>query len=48
MRTTLAPDLTALQWRKSSHSNLEGGECLEVADGFAAVVPVRDRRGAQE
>nr|WP_234326611.1 DUF397 domain-containing protein [Streptomyces sp. NRRL S-337] len=24
----------AAQWRKSSHSNGDGGECIEVADGF--------------
>ncbi|MGW3659569.1 DUF397 domain-containing protein [Streptomyces sp. NPDC005151] len=46
MRTTLAPEMTALQWRKSSDSNSDGGECLEVADGFAAVVPVRDSKTA--
>ncbi|GAA3476105.1 DUF397 domain-containing protein [Streptomyces yanii] len=37
MRTSLTSDLAALQWRKSSHSDSEGGECLEAADGFAAV-----------
>ncbi|MFJ1704038.1 DUF397 domain-containing protein [Kitasatospora sp. NPDC088346] len=31
-------------WRKSSYSNQEGGECVEVADGFPAVVPVRDSK----
>ncbi|WP_331767048.1 DUF397 domain-containing protein [Embleya sp. NBC_00896] len=31
------------QWRKSTHSNGDGGNCLEVADGFA-VVPVRDSK----
>ncbi|MCX4547625.1 DUF397 domain-containing protein [Streptomyces sp. NBC_01267] len=37
-------DLTAANWRKSSYSNQDGGQCLEVADGFAAVVPVRDSK----
>ncbi|MER8001777.1 DUF397 domain-containing protein [Streptomyces sp. NPDC095613] len=31
-------------WRKSSYSGSNGGECLEVADGIAGVVPVRDSK----
>ncbi|MFI7338945.1 DUF397 domain-containing protein [Streptomyces sp. NPDC050085] len=43
MRTTI--DLTAATWRKSSYSNTDGGECLEVADHMPeAVVPVRDSK----
>ncbi|MFJ7180116.1 DUF397 domain-containing protein [Streptomyces massasporeus] len=30
-------------WRKSSHSNSEGGSCLEVLDGLPGV-PVRDSK----
>ncbi|MFI7235675.1 DUF397 domain-containing protein [Streptomyces cyaneofuscatus] len=37
-------DLTAATWRKSSYSNQDGGACLEVADDFAPVVPVRDSK----
>ncbi|MGX9887096.1 DUF397 domain-containing protein [Streptomyces sp. NPDC002276] len=37
-------DLSAAAWRKSSYSNQDGGECVEVSDGFAAVVPVRDSK----
>ena len=37
-------DLTAATWHKSSYSNQDGGQCLEVADGFAPVVPVRDSK----
>ncbi|WP_406135371.1 DUF397 domain-containing protein [Streptomyces sp. NBC_01089] len=37
-------DLTAVTWRKSSYSNQDGGQCLEVSDDFAAVVPVRDSK----
>ncbi|MBQ1090297.1 DUF397 domain-containing protein [Streptomyces sp. B93] len=36
--------LRETSWRKSSHSNQDGGACLEVSDGFAAVVPVRDSK----
>ncbi|MET8693032.1 DUF397 domain-containing protein [Streptomyces bauhiniae] len=43
-------DLTNALWRKSSYSGGSGGEsCVEVADGFPGVVPVRDskvKRGA--
>ncbi|MEU0136709.1 DUF397 domain-containing protein [Streptomyces sp. NPDC006296] len=38
-----APRSTPL-WRKSSYSNGDGGECLEVADGFPGLVPVRDSK----
>ncbi|MEV8400757.1 DUF397 domain-containing protein [Streptomyces niveus] len=37
-------DLSATRWRKSSYSNSSGGECVEVSDDFAAVVPVRDSK----
>jgi hypothetical protein len=36
-------DLTAAQWRKSTYSNGSGG-CVEVADGYAALLPVRDSK----
>jgi len=37
-------DLNGAAWRKSSYSNQEGGDCVEVADGFPGVVPVRDSK----
>ncbi|MFD6434853.1 DUF397 domain-containing protein [Streptomyces venezuelae] len=37
-------DLSAISWRKSSYSNSDGGQCVEVSDDFAAVVPVRDSK----
>ncbi|WP_371662010.1 DUF397 domain-containing protein [Streptomyces sp. NBC_00280] len=36
-------DLSAVTWRKSSYSNTDGGQCLEVADNLS-VVPVRDSK----
>lgn len=39
-----AHDLSAATWRKSSHSNAEGGSCVEVADGFPGIMPVRDSK----
>ncbi|WP_371515342.1 DUF397 domain-containing protein [Kitasatospora sp. NBC_01300] len=35
--------LTGARWRKSSHSG-GGGACIEVADGFTHVQPVRDSK----
>ncbi|NJQ01296.1 DUF397 domain-containing protein [Streptomyces zingiberis] len=37
-------DLTIATWRKSSYSNQDGGECIEVSDDFAPSVPVRDSK----
>ncbi|MFI2240946.1 DUF397 domain-containing protein [Streptomyces chrestomyceticus] len=34
----------AVGWRKSSHSGGSGGNCLEVWDGAAGIVPVRDSK----
>ncbi|MCX4748853.1 DUF397 domain-containing protein [Kitasatospora sp. NBC_01287] len=36
-------DLTDARWIKSRHSG-NGGECVEVAPGFPALVPVRDSK----
>ncbi|NEA64137.1 DUF397 domain-containing protein [Streptomyces sp. SID12488] len=36
-------DLSAVTWRRSSYSNTDGGQCLEVADNLSAV-PVRDSK----
>lgn len=38
-----APALSTASWRKSTFSNPDGGDCVEVAPGFA-VVPVRDSK----
>lgn len=35
------------QWRKSSYSNSDGGECVEVADGLTGIVPVRDSKNPE-
>ncbi|MDF4250771.1 DUF397 domain-containing protein [Streptomyces sp. WMMB303] len=37
-------DLSGARWRASSYSNKEGGDCVEVADGFPGIVPVRDSK----
>lgn len=39
------PNTAALTgWRKSSYSGNEGGSCVEVLDGYASGVPVRDSK----
>ncbi|MEV7601142.1 DUF397 domain-containing protein [Kitasatospora sp. NPDC089797] len=37
-------DLSEASWRKSSYSGGGGGNCVEVADNFAGVAPVRDSK----
>ncbi|MGV9344225.1 DUF397 domain-containing protein [Streptomyces spiralis] len=37
-------DLTHARWRKSTYSDGNGGDCVEVADGVPGVVPVRDSK----
>ncbi|MBD3011273.1 DUF397 domain-containing protein [Streptomyces sp. 5-10] len=37
------PESTAA-WRKSSYSNNNGGNCVEVADNLPGLVPVRDSK----
>ncbi|MEU9702383.1 DUF397 domain-containing protein [Streptomyces sp. NPDC047981] len=39
-----AIDLSTVTWRKSSYSNGDGGQCLEVADTHPHLVPVRDSK----
>ncbi|MGY1437332.1 DUF397 domain-containing protein [Streptomyces reniochalinae] len=37
-------NLSTAAWRKSSHSNQDGGACVEVADNIPTLVPVRDSK----
>ncbi|MEV6972500.1 DUF397 domain-containing protein [Kitasatospora sp. NPDC093806] len=36
-------DLSAASWRKSTYSGGDN-ECIEIADGFPGVLPVRDSK----
>ncbi|MGH3390560.1 MAG: DUF397 domain-containing protein [Actinomadura sp.] len=36
-------DISTTQWRKSSYTTAEGGQCVEVAD-LASVIAVRDSK----
>ncbi|OEU97000.1 DUF397 domain-containing protein [Streptomyces oceani] len=37
-------EMSIRAWRKSSHSNMNGGECVEVGEGVPGLVPVRDSK----
>ncbi|MCX4699741.1 DUF397 domain-containing protein [Streptomyces sp. NBC_01373] len=41
------PDLSTAAWRKSSYSEGGDNDCVEVADGYADLVPVRDSKAPQ-
>lgn len=42
---TVIPDASILAaWRKSSYSENQAGGCVEVSDGYASGVPVRDSK----
>ncbi|WP_103502435.1 MULTISPECIES: DUF397 domain-containing protein [unclassified Streptomyces] len=43
MRSTTQPPSNTT-WRKSSYSNGDGGNCVEVADNIPGVLPVRDSK----
>lgn len=38
------PDLSTAVWRKSSYSDGGGTNCVEVADSYPGLVPVRDSK----
>lgn len=40
----MTPDLTTAVWRKSSYSEGGDNDCVEVADGYPGIVPVRDSK----
>ena len=41
----MIPDAAVVTtWRKSSYSGSDNAQCVEVADGFPSLVPVRDSK----
>ena len=44
MKRSKGIDLGIAAWRKSSYSNSQAGECVEVADNLPGVTPVRDSK----
>ncbi|MFE4516982.1 DUF397 domain-containing protein [Kitasatospora sp. NPDC056783] len=43
MKTDPTVDVNRATWRKSTFSTAQGN-CVEVADGFPGIVPVRDSK----
>lgn len=41
---THSPDLSLAVWRKSSYSDGGDNNCVEIAEGCPALVPVRDSK----
>jgi hypothetical protein len=41
------PDLSTAVWRKSSYSEGGDNDCVEVADGYFGIVPVRDSKSPE-
>ncbi|MFF2810495.1 DUF397 domain-containing protein [Streptomyces sp. NPDC058000] len=39
-----SPELSTAHWRKSSYSNSNGGNCVEISEDFPGIVPVRDSK----
>ncbi|MEU7620131.1 DUF397 domain-containing protein [Micromonospora rifamycinica] len=37
-------DMTGAQWRTSTKSGNNGGDCVEVADNLSGIVAVRDSK----
>ncbi|MEU1483664.1 DUF397 domain-containing protein [Streptomyces sp. NPDC005752] len=44
---TIPTTSAASGWRKSTHSDNQGGSCVEVLDGHPSGVPVRDSKSPQ-
>lgn len=40
-------NLTKAEWRKSSHSGSNGGQCVEVAFNLPGVVAIRDSKNPE-
>ncbi|MFJ9589232.1 DUF397 domain-containing protein [Streptomyces acidicola] len=41
---TSTPDLTRAVWCKSSYSEGGANDCVEVAEGYPGIIPVRDSK----
>ncbi|MEV6481309.1 DUF397 domain-containing protein [Streptomyces sp. NPDC051576] len=44
MKRSKGIDLHSVTWRKSSYSNGEGADCVEIAAGVPGLIPVRDSK----
>ncbi|MGA5039328.1 DUF397 domain-containing protein [Streptomyces capoamus] len=48
MKPNRAIDPSLAIWRKSSYSNADGADCVEVAEAHPGLVPVRDSKKPQD
>ncbi|MGW3451247.1 DUF397 domain-containing protein [Streptomyces sp. NPDC001076] len=44
MQRSRTVDLGSVTWRKSSYSNNDGADCVELAEAVPGVIPVRDSK----
>jgi hypothetical protein len=44
MKRSKGIDLSSVAWRKSSYSNGQGADCVEVAPNLPGITPVRDSK----
>lgn len=44
MKRSNGIDVSSVGWRRSSYSNDEGGECVEVAHNLPGITPIRDSK----
>ncbi|MFE9023091.1 DUF397 domain-containing protein [Streptomyces sp. NPDC007808] len=44
MKRSKGTELDSVAWRKSSYSNADGGECVEIAHNLPGITPVRDSK----
>lgn len=47
MKRSQGIDPSSVAWRKSSYSNPDGADCLEVTDNLPGTVPVRDSKNPE-
>ncbi|MEV1077881.1 DUF397 domain-containing protein [Streptomyces sp. NPDC050211] len=47
MKRSNGIDPSLITWRKSSYSNPDGADCVEVADNLPGIIPVRDSKNPE-
>ncbi|MGW1835719.1 DUF397 domain-containing protein [Streptomyces sp. NPDC002067] len=46
MKRRRSTEFDGASWRKSTYSNGDGADCVEIADNLPGIVPVRDSKVA--
>lgn len=47
MKRSKGIDRSLVAWRKSSYSDAQGADCVEVADNLPDIIPVRDSKNPE-